>query len=104
MTAIHRLPPPRPPNSTGHAKRRWPARAALGQQVLPLLARQAAAIEVRARPFATMIEEALVVVGGLQGRDLGVDERVEFAQVIAQIGRELEVHAQAPRPSTWPAM
>jgi len=95
------LPPPRPPNSTGQAKRRWPAR--LGQQVFPFLARQAAAVEVGAGPLTAVIEEPLVVVGGLQGRDLGVDEGVEFRQVAEQAGRELEVHGQAPQAEARPA-
>ena len=39
----------------------------LAQQRLPFVPRQAAVVEIGARPFAAMVEEADVVVGLLSG-------------------------------------
>jgi hypothetical protein len=66
--------------------------AGLAQQLLPLAARQAAAVPVGAGPFAAVVEEALVVVLGLQRRDLVGDERVERRQIGRQFRRQVEVH------------
>ena len=66
MTAMASWVPPLPPISVGQAKRRCPAvvgaLARLGQQRLPLLARQAVVVPVGARVFAAVVEEADVVV------------------------------------------
>ena len=56
----------------------------LFEQVLPLGARQAAVVEIGAGPFTAVVEEALVVVLGLQRLDLGVDEGIEPGQVVDQ--------------------
>ena len=64
----------------------------LGQQRLPLGTRQALVVEIGARPFATMIEEALVVVARLQRRDLAHDEIIELGQVRGQLDGQVEVH------------
>jgi len=51
----------------------------LAQQRLPFMPRQAAIVEISARPFAAMVEEADVVVGLLQRLDLACDETVELS-------------------------
>jgi hypothetical protein len=53
----------------------------LAQQVFPFVARQAAIFEVGTCPFAAVIEEALVVILGLQRLDFSVDERVKLGQI-----------------------
>ena len=53
----------------------------LAQQRFPFVPRQAAILEIGARPFAAVVEEADVVVGLLQRLDLALDERVEFGKV-----------------------
>ena len=53
----------------------------LAQQRLPFMPRQAAILEIGARPFAAMVEEADVVVGRLQRLDLALDEAVEFGEI-----------------------
>ena len=64
----------------------------LAQQRFPFGARQAAVVEIGARPFAPVVEEALVVVLRLQRHDLAFDEGVELAEVSHQFGRKVEVH------------
>ncbi len=64
------------------------------QQRLPFGPRQAVVVEIGARPFAAVVEEALVVVARLQRHDLAFDEGVEFAQVGHQVGGQVEVHVQ----------
>ncbi len=46
----------------------------LAQQRLPFVPRQAAIVEIGARPFAAMVEKADVVVGLFQRLDLALDE------------------------------
>ncbi len=53
----------------------------LAQQRFPFVPRQAAIVEIGARPFAAMIEEADVVVGLLQRLDLACDEAIEFVEI-----------------------
>src|SRR5690606_10673840 len=77
----------------------------LGQQRLPLLAGQAAAIPVGPGVLAAMVEEALVVVLGLAGLDLALDEVVELVEVGGDVGGDLEVHGVPPPklPRSGPA-
>ena len=60
--------------------------AGLGEQRLPLLVRQAAAIPVGAGVLAAVVEEADVVVGLLERLDLPLDEVVEDVQVGDEVG------------------
>jgi hypothetical protein len=46
------------------------------------MARQAAALEIGTRPFATVVEEADIVVDRLEGLDLRFDESIELRQII----------------------
>ena len=71
-----------------------PVGATLGfpQERLPFGTRQAAIVEVGARPFAAVIEEALVVILGLQRPDLGLDEGIELGQIGLQVGGQFEIH------------
>ena len=64
------------------------------QQRLPFRARQAAAVEVGARPFAPMIEEADIVVGALDRADFCFDEGVELFEIAGQAARQIEVHVR----------
>ena len=74
ITAIHRWLPSWPPYFARQREAQMAGAVGapphFGQQRLPFAARQAAAVEVGARPFAAVIEEALVVVLRLQRRDL----------------------------------
>src|SRR6185369_17306997 len=58
------------------------ATSRFAKQLFPFSARQPAAFEIRARPFAAMIEEALVVVLRLERCDLGSDERIEPGEIV----------------------
>lgn len=60
----------------------------LAQQRFPFMPRQAAILEIGARPFATMVEEADVVVSLLQRLDLAFDETVELFEIGDEIGRQ----------------
>jgi hypothetical protein len=53
---------------------------------------QSAALEVRARPFTTVIEETYIVVFGFQRFDFFLDERVEFQQIRSDLlwNREIQ--------------
>src|SRR5690242_7042906 len=73
------------------------AAAHFAQQVFPFLARQAAMLEVCARPFAAMIEEAIVVVLLLQRNDFLLDEGVDLGQQILDVLRNCEVHGRVSR-------
>ena len=64
----------------------------LAQQRFPFMARQAAIFEIGARPFAAMIEEALVVVLGLQRLDLLLDEIVQHGKVSSDFSGDGKVH------------
>ena len=66
----------------------------LAQQRFPFLARQAAIVEIRARPFAAMIEEADVVVAILDRLDLAFDEGVEFDEIVADVFGQSEIHGR----------
>ena len=66
-----------------------------GQQRLPFGARQTAAVEVGARPLPAVIEEAFVVVLGLERLDLAVDERIEFAEIGHQFGGQGKIHVDS---------
>ena len=66
--------------------------AHLPEQGLPLLVGQTAAVPVGARVLAAVVEEALVVVLRLEGRDLALDELVELEEVGGDVGGNLEVH------------
>src|SRR6516164_905646 len=68
----------------------------LAQQRLPLLARQATVLEIRARPFAAMIEEADVVVFFLERLDLLRDEAVQFVKIGDEVSRQCEVQGAPP--------
>ena len=68
----------------------------LAQQRFPLMPRQAVIVEIGARPFAAMIEEADVVVGLFQRLDLARDEAVEFVEIGDQIGRQVEIQGASP--------
>ena len=77
----------------------------LGQELLPLQARDAPVFEVGARPLAPMVEEPDVVVGLLQGLDLGLDESIEIIERLLNVGRYGEVHAFPSRTGgadPWP--
>ena len=82
-----------PPYRFGIAKRRWPAAVGeilhLAQQRFPFMPRQAAIVEIGARPFAAVIEEADVVVRLLDRLDLARDELVEFGEIGDQVGRQM---------------
>src|SRR5258708_21608083 len=58
----------------------------------PLGARQPAVVEIGARPFAPVVEEALVVVLRLKRLDLGLDEAIEFGEISRQLRRYVEIH------------
>ena len=60
----------------------------LAQQQLPLMTRQAAVVEIGARPFAAMIEEADVVVGGFYRLDFARDKMIQLGKIGDQIGRQ----------------
>ncbi len=66
------------------------------QQRFPLMPRQAAIVEIGARPFAAMIEEADVVVGCFNWLDLARDEFVELGEIGDQVGRQCKVQGAAP--------
>ena len=68
----------------------------LPQQRLPLVARQAAVLEIGARPLAAVIEEALVVVLSLKRLDFRLDEAVKLGEIIDEILGQVEVHVRPP--------
>ncbi len=65
----------------------------LREQFVPFGAGEAAGFEVGARPFASMVEEAFVVVLRLQGCDLGVDEVVDVVEQLLHVVRKIGSHA-----------
>ena len=67
------------------------------QQRFPFMPRQPAIVEIGARPFAAVIEEADVVVGLLDRLDLARDEAVEFVEIGDQIGRQIEIQGGLSR-------
>src|ERR1700674_3383372 len=60
------------------------------------MARQAAAFEVGARPFAAMVEEAEVVVFAFERLDFALDEPVQFGKVRGNFRGNFEIHGGAP--------
>ncbi len=77
--------------------------AGLGQQILPILAGQPAALPVGAGVLAAVVEEADVVVLLLQGLDLPHDECVQLFEVARQLFRDVEIHG-APVPGSGRAI
>jgi hypothetical protein len=69
----------------------------LAQQRFPFVPRQAAIVEIGARPFAAVIEEADVVVGLLQRLDLAHDEAIEFVEIRCEVGRQVEIQGGLSR-------
>ena len=69
----------------------------LAQQRFPFMPRQAAILEIGARPFAAMVEEADVVVGLFQRLDLARDEAVEFVEIGCEVGRQVEIQGGLSR-------
>src|SRR5262249_53984007 len=66
--------------------------AHLGQEQLPLFVRQSAAVPIGSRVLPPVVEEALVVVLGLERLDLALDEVVQLAEVVDELLGEVEVH------------
>ena len=69
----------------------------LAQQRFPFVPRQAAIVEIGARPFAAVIEEADVVVGLFQRLDLARDEAVEFVEIGGEVGGQVEIQGGLSR-------
>src|SRR5881227_1864824 len=67
------------------------------KQRFPLMPWQSAIVEIGARPFAAMIEEADVVVGLLDRLDLALDESVEFVEISREVGRQVEIQGGLSR-------
>src|SRR6478735_8229381 len=68
----------------------------LAQQRFPFMPRQAAIVEIGARPFAAVIEEADVVVGRFQRLDLARDESIEFIEIGDEVGGQCKIHRLSP--------
>jgi hypothetical protein len=60
------------------------------------MARQAASFEIRACPFAAMVEEAEIVVFPLERLDFALDKLVQFGQVRGNFGGNFKIHSGAP--------
>ncbi len=88
-----------PPYSSGRGEAQESglvgAHAHLAQQSFPFLARQPAMLEIRACPFAAVIEETVVVVLPLQRHDLAFDEIVDAGEKIGDLFRDREVHGSS---------
>src|SRR5437867_11761292 len=69
----------------------------LAQQRFPFMPRQAAVLEIGARPFAAMVEETDVVVGFFQRLDLARDEAVEFVEIGGEVGRQVKIQGGLSR-------
>ena len=69
----------------------------LAQQRFPFMPWQAAVLEIGARPFAAMVEEADVVIGLLHRLDLAGDEVVEFVEIGREVGRQVEIQGGLSR-------
>jgi hypothetical protein len=96
MIAMPRLVPSWPPNSfrQGVTQVAGLVGALLGfaQQRLPFRTRQAFIVEISARPFPAVVEEALVIVLRLQRLDLVLDELVEHDEIVGDVLWDVEVH------------
>ena len=66
------------------------------QQRLPFVPRQPALVEIGARPFAAMIEEADIVIGVLDRLDLARDELIEFAEIGDEVVRQCKIQGNSP--------
>ena len=66
------------------------------EQLFPFLARQAVVVPIGAGVFAAVVEEPLIVVLRLQRLDLGLDEGVQFGQIVDEVLRQIEVHGGVP--------
>ena len=64
----------------------------LAQQRLPFVARQAAVLEIGARPFAAVVEEADIVVRLLQRLDFRLDEGIQLGEIVDQFRGQREIH------------
>src|ERR1700739_1250688 len=67
------------------------------QQRFPFRPRQAAMLEIRARPFAAMVEEADIVIGLFKRLDLARDEAVEFVEIGDEVGGQGEIQGASPK-------
>src|SRR5579883_616674 len=72
------------------------APAHLGQQRLPFVTRQAAALEIGARPFPPMVEEADIIVLAFERLYLALDEIVELREIGRDLCRDLKIHRGVP--------
>src|SRR6185437_15097560 len=68
----------------------------LAQQRLPFVPRQPAIVEIGARPFAAVIEEADVVISLFERLDRARDEAVEFVEIGGEVGRQVEIQGATP--------
>src|SRR5436190_1459732 len=59
--------------------------------------RQSPLLEIGARPFAAVIEEADVVIGLFNRLDLARDEPVELGEIGDQVGRQCEIQGNPPK-------
>lgn len=57
----------------------------LVQQLFPFRPRKTALVKVGTGPLATVVKEAVVVVGHLDGHDLFIDKFVEFDEVVLDV-------------------
>ena len=67
------------------------------QQRLPFWPRQSTMLEISARPFAAVIEEADVVIGLFNRLDLARDELVQLGEIGDQVGRQCEIQGNPPK-------
>src|ERR1700756_4724244 len=67
------------------------------QQRFPFRPRQAAMLEIRARPFAAMVEEADIIIGLFKRLDLARDEAVEFVEIGDEVGGQGEIQGASPK-------
>ncbi len=72
--------------------------AALGfaEQFLPFGTWQALIVEIGARPFTAMVEEADIVVLLFERPDLVFDELIQHGQIIGNVLRDVEIHDAFP--------
>src|SRR5436305_69328 len=66
------------------------------KQRFPFVSRQSAIVEIRARPFAAVIEESNVVVGLLDRLDLARDEQVKLIKIGDQVRRQCKIQLSSP--------
>ena len=60
------------------------------------MAREAAAIEIGARPFAAMVEESDIVVLAFERFDFAFDEIVELDEIVGDVFGNAEVNGFSP--------